>query len=69
MVDFELTRKMLNKIQKDAIELACCIDNFSDKQDRLLKDIISKLDLMYDILHLDELKIINPNRDNDTTTN
>lgn len=58
MFDKELARKFLNKIQKDAIELDCSID----KQERLIKGIISKIDLMYDILHLDDIEVINPNR-------
>ena len=62
MFDKELARKFLNKIQKDAIELDCSIDTFNDKQERLLKGIISKIDLMYDILHLDDIEVINPNR-------
>ena len=62
LFDKELARKFLNKIQKDAIELDCSIDTFNDKQERLLKGIISKIDLMYDILHLDDIEVINLNR-------
>ena len=67
MVDFDLTRKFLNKIQKDVVELEQTIDLFNDKQEQLIKRIIGELDLMYDVLHLDELTVINPNRGNDTT--
>lgn len=69
MFDKSLARKFLNKIQKDAIELDCSVDIFDEKQERLIKGIISKIDLMYDILHLDEIEIINPNRGSDTTKN
>ena len=69
MVDFDLARKVLNKIQKDNIELMKSLGAVNEAQEKLLQKIIGELDLMYDVLHLDELSFINPNRDHDITKN
>ena len=69
MVDFDLARKVLNKIQKDNIELMKSLGAVTEALEKLLQRIIGELDLMYDVLHLDELSIINPNRDHDITKN
>lgn len=69
MVDFDLARKVLNKIQKDQIKLMKSMGTLTEPQEKLLQKIMGETDLMYDVLHLDELSIINPNRDHDITKN
>lgn len=60
MFDKWLARKMLNKIQKDNIELLQSLGSITENQQKLLQHIIGELDLMYDILHLNDIEIINP---------
>ena len=62
MIDKWLARKVLNKIQKDNIELLQSLGNITENQQKLMQHIIGELDLMYDILHLDNIEIIDPNK-------
>lgn len=56
MIDLTLARRILNKVQKELLEL-------NERSDDLelaarIQSVSSKIDLMYDILHLDEIEMI-----------
>lgn len=56
MIDLTLARRILNKVQKELLEL----NELSDDLELAsrIQSISSKIDLMYDILHLDEIEMI-----------
>ena len=60
MIDFDLARKFLNSTQKTLIEAQQSTTDLA--LDALLKSAIGKIDLLYDILHLTEIDIIDPNK-------
>lgn len=56
MIDLSLARRFLNKIQKELLEIQELSNDL--ELDARIASISSKLDLMYDILHLDEIEMI-----------
>lgn len=56
MIDLTLARRFLNKIHKEVLEIQELSNDL--ELDARIRSISSKLDLMYDILHLDELEMI-----------
>lgn len=56
MIDLTLARRFLNKIHKEVLEIQELSNDL--ELDARISSISSKLDLMYDILHLDELEMI-----------
>lgn len=61
MIDFELARRFLMKVQKDIIRAQSTNDLSEAGQH--LKRAMGEVDLLYDILHLHDIDIIDPNRD------
>lgn len=56
MIDKWLARKVLNTIQKKLVKVENMVTDAELTME--IRSCISKLDLMYDILHLDEVDII-----------
>lgn len=55
MIDKWLARRVLNKVQKDLLKAQ---EAGTDEAMSYVMKAYSELDLMYDILHLDEVDII-----------
>lgn len=60
MIDFELARRFLMKVQKDILRAQQTND--IEEVKKHLRKASGELDLMYDILHLHDLDVIDPNR-------
>lgn len=60
MIDFELARRFLMKVQKDILRAQQTND--IEEVKKHLRKANGELDLMYDILHLHDLDVIDPNR-------
>lgn len=59
MIDFTLARRFLMKIQKDLLHAQ--MTNDLEEVKKHIRKANGELDLMYDILHLHDLDIIDPN--------